>query len=45
MVDWETFLRLLTGRVKATAVSEDRLKVEGDPELAQQILAQLAVTP
>jgi uncharacterized protein (TIGR03083 family) len=44
VVEWEAFLRLLTGRVKAAAVPEDRLKIEGDEELAQAILARLAVT-
>lgn len=44
IVDWETFLRLLAGRVKPGAVA-DRLKIEGDGQLAQAILAHIAVTP
>jgi hypothetical protein len=43
VVDWETFLRLMTGRVKAAAVGEDRLKTEGDAELARAILAHVPV--
>jgi uncharacterized protein (TIGR03083 family) len=43
VVDWETFLRLLAGRVRATAVA-DRLKIEGDPQLAEAILTHIAVT-
>jgi uncharacterized protein (TIGR03083 family) len=44
VVDWETFLRLITGRVRASAVGEDRLKTEGDPDLAAAILANIAAT-
>ncbi len=44
VVDWETFLRLLCGRVKTSAVGEDQLKVEGDQSLADAILSHLAVT-
>jgi uncharacterized protein (TIGR03083 family) len=44
IVDWETFLRLVTGRVRASAVGDDRLKTEGDAELAASILANIAVT-
>ena len=44
VVDWETLLRLLCGRVKPAAVRDDRLKVEGDQDLADSILAHLAVT-
>jgi uncharacterized protein (TIGR03083 family) len=43
VVDWETFLRLLTGRVRPAVVA-DQLKVEGDRELADAILAHIAVT-
>ncbi|MFI9580705.1 maleylpyruvate isomerase family mycothiol-dependent enzyme [Streptomyces sp. NPDC052236] len=43
-MDWETFYRLACGRVRATAVP-DRLKVDGDPELAAAILRAFAVTP
>ena len=42
-LDWETFLRLTCGRVRADGVS-DRLKIEGDEELAASILANIAVT-
>lgn len=44
VVDWETFLRLLTGRLKASSVGADRLKTEGDKELAEAILANISVT-
>lgn len=44
ILDWETFLRLITGRVKAGAVAGGRLKTEGDPALADSILAHMAVT-
>lgn len=43
-MDWETYVRLACGRVRATAV-EDRIKVEGDQELATAILQNFAVTP
>ncbi|MBM9505861.1 maleylpyruvate isomerase family mycothiol-dependent enzyme [Actinacidiphila acididurans] len=43
VVDWETFLRLMTGRVKRSAVDEDRLKTEGDLKLADEILSRIAV--
>ena len=43
-MDWETFVRLTCGRVRAHAVA-DRLKVEGDEALAVAILAHIAVTP
>lgn len=43
-VDWETYVRLACGRVRPAAVA-DRLKVEGDQELAEAILANFAVTP
>lgn len=42
-VDWETFLRLLTGRVRPAAVA-GRLKTEGDAALAEAILQHIAVT-
>ena len=44
VVDWETFLRLLCGRIKPAAVTDSRLKVEGDPDLAEAILANIALT-
>ncbi|MDW4901583.1 maleylpyruvate isomerase family mycothiol-dependent enzyme [Streptomyces californicus] len=43
-LDWETYVRLACGRVRHTAVA-DRIKVEGDQELATAILANFAVTP
>ncbi|MFI6147126.1 maleylpyruvate isomerase family mycothiol-dependent enzyme [Streptomyces sp. NPDC051109] len=42
--DWQTYVRLAAGRVRAGAVA-DRVKVEGDAELADAILAHFAVTP
>ncbi len=42
--DWETYVRLACGRVRPAAVA-DRIKVEGDEELAAAILAHFAVTP
>ncbi|MGK5627766.1 maleylpyruvate isomerase family mycothiol-dependent enzyme [Streptomyces sp. URMC 123] len=42
--DWETYVRLACGRVRPAAVA-DRVKVEGDQELAAAILAAFAVTP
>lgn len=44
IVDWETFLRLTAGRVRPAAVT-DRLKIEGDPELANAILSHIAIVP
>ncbi|MFC9293110.1 maleylpyruvate isomerase family mycothiol-dependent enzyme [Streptomyces sp. NPDC057011] len=43
-LDWETYVRLAAGRVRPNAVA-DRVKVEGDAELADAILANFAVTP
>jgi uncharacterized protein (TIGR03083 family) len=43
-MDWETYYRLACGRVRATAVP-DRIKVDGDTELAAAILREFAVTP
>jgi hypothetical protein len=37
-------VRLTCGRVRPHAVA-DQVKVEGDPELADAILAHIAVTP
>ena len=42
-LDWETFLRLTTGRVRGRV--PDRLKIEGDEALADRLLANLSVTP
>jgi uncharacterized protein (TIGR03083 family) len=42
--DWETFFRLATGRDRAAAAG-DRVKIEGDAELAAAILRHIAVTP
>ncbi|MEU1038170.1 maleylpyruvate isomerase family mycothiol-dependent enzyme [Streptomyces sp. NPDC005551] len=43
-MDWETYVRLACGRVRADAVA-DRVKAEGDPELTAAILRNFAVTP
>jgi uncharacterized protein (TIGR03083 family) len=43
-LDWETYVRLATGRVRPRKVA-DRVKVEGDDALAERILAHFAVTP
>ncbi|MFD7878868.1 maleylpyruvate isomerase family mycothiol-dependent enzyme [Streptomyces sp. NPDC059766] len=42
-LDWETFVRLACGRVSADAMA-DRIKTEGDPDLAEAILRNFAVT-
>ncbi|MDI3402837.1 maleylpyruvate isomerase family mycothiol-dependent enzyme [Streptomyces cavernicola] len=42
--DWETFYRLCCGRVRPGAV-RDRLKVDGDQDLAEAILQNLPMTP
>ncbi|MFD4030496.1 maleylpyruvate isomerase family mycothiol-dependent enzyme [Streptomyces sp. NPDC058637] len=41
--DWETYYRLACGRVRPQAV-EDRIKIEGDQDLAATILRHFAVT-
>ncbi|MFG2131023.1 maleylpyruvate isomerase family mycothiol-dependent enzyme [Streptomyces sp. NPDC048751] len=43
-LDWETYVRLACGRVTPGAVA-DRVKTEGDQELAAAILRNLTVTP
>ncbi|GAA3373422.1 maleylpyruvate isomerase family mycothiol-dependent enzyme [Streptomyces sannanensis] len=43
-MDWETYVRLACGRVRPHTVA-DRIKAEGDQELADAILASFAVTP
>ncbi|MET7905113.1 maleylpyruvate isomerase family mycothiol-dependent enzyme [Streptomyces sp. NPDC005336] len=43
-LDWETYVRLACGRVRPEAVSE-RVKTEGDQQLAEAILAHFAITP
>ncbi|MGW5210495.1 MULTISPECIES: maleylpyruvate isomerase family mycothiol-dependent enzyme [unclassified Streptomyces] len=43
-LDWETYVRTACGRVTPEAVS-DRVKTEGDPDLAAAILRHFAVTP
>ncbi|MER6503259.1 maleylpyruvate isomerase family mycothiol-dependent enzyme [Streptomyces sp. NPDC001455] len=43
-MDWETYSRLACGRMRAGAVP-DRVKVEGDQDLADAILRNFAVTP
>ncbi|MGW9499166.1 maleylpyruvate isomerase family mycothiol-dependent enzyme [Streptomyces prasinus] len=42
-LDWETYVRLACGRVTPDAVS-DRVKTDGDPDLAAAILRHFAVT-
>lgn len=42
-MDWETYFRLACGRVRAAAVP-DRIKTDGDAELAASILREFAVT-
>ena len=42
--DWETYVRLACGRVRAAEVA-DRVKAEGDLDLAQAILDNFTVTP
>ncbi|CAL9469571.1 hypothetical protein SUDANB58_02823 [Streptomyces sp. enrichment culture] len=42
-LDWETYVRLACGRVTPEAVA-DRVKTEGDQELAAAILRRFAVT-
>ncbi|MEN8649650.1 maleylpyruvate isomerase family mycothiol-dependent enzyme [Streptomyces sp. 21So2-11] len=43
-LDWETYVRLACGRVRYETVA-DRIKVEGDHDLADTILRAFAVTP
>ncbi|WNI23771.1 maleylpyruvate isomerase family mycothiol-dependent enzyme [Streptomyces sp. ITFR-16] len=43
-MDWETYVRLACGRVRPGAVA-DRIKAEGDQDLADAILQNFAVTP
>jgi uncharacterized protein (TIGR03083 family) len=43
-LDWETYVRLATGRVRADAVS-DRVKTEGSTELVTAILTHFSTTP
>ncbi|MGW1882663.1 maleylpyruvate isomerase family mycothiol-dependent enzyme [Streptomyces sp. NPDC001970] len=43
-LDWETYVRLAAGRVRPAAVA-DRIKVEGDADLAGAILDSFAITP
>ncbi|MFE2992198.1 maleylpyruvate isomerase family mycothiol-dependent enzyme [Streptomyces sp. NPDC057684] len=43
-LDWETYVKLACGRVTPDAVS-DRVKTEGDLDLAQAILNSLSTTP
>lgn len=43
-MDWETYVRLAAGRGRWRTLA-DLVKVEGDPDLAEAILSQFAVTP
>ncbi|MCB5163413.1 maleylpyruvate isomerase family mycothiol-dependent enzyme [Streptomyces bambusae] len=42
--DWETYFRLAAGRLRPQAAG-DRLKVDGDQDLADAILREFAITP
>ncbi|RFU87105.1 maleylpyruvate isomerase family mycothiol-dependent enzyme [Streptomyces triticagri] len=42
--DWETFFKLACGRVKLSSVT-DRIKAEGDQDLARAILERFSITP
>ncbi|MEU7317242.1 maleylpyruvate isomerase family mycothiol-dependent enzyme [Streptomyces sp. NPDC007083] len=43
-MDWETYSRLAAGRVRPEAVA-DRVKIDGDADLADAVLKHFAVTP
>lgn len=43
-MDWETYFLLACGRIRYRRVA-DKVKVEGDAELAERILVNFAVTP
>ncbi|MBQ0827586.1 maleylpyruvate isomerase family mycothiol-dependent enzyme [Streptomyces tagetis] len=43
-LDWETYVRLACGRITPEAAG-DRVKTDGDPELAAAILRHFTVTP
>lgn len=43
-LDWETFARMMCGRVRPSAVA-DSVRTEGDQDLADAILANIVVTP
>ncbi|MEO3751573.1 maleylpyruvate isomerase family mycothiol-dependent enzyme [Streptomyces sp. B6B3] len=43
-LDWETFARLACGRTRPKKVA-DRLKIEGEQDLADRILTNFSVTP
>ncbi|MFJ7208497.1 maleylpyruvate isomerase family mycothiol-dependent enzyme [Streptomyces sp. NPDC098789] len=43
-MDWQTYVRLAAGRGRWHTLA-DRVKVEGDPDLAEAILSHFAVTP
>ncbi|KUL35993.1 hypothetical protein ADL22_25850 [Streptomyces sp. NRRL F-4489] len=43
-MDWDAFHRLACGRIRPAALAE-QIKIDGDQELAQAILDNLAVTP
>ncbi|MFE1769790.1 maleylpyruvate isomerase family mycothiol-dependent enzyme [Streptomyces sp. NPDC059008] len=43
-LDWDTFHQLACGRVRPAAVAE-QVKIDGDDQLAEAILNNLAVTP
>ncbi|MGF1430355.1 maleylpyruvate isomerase family mycothiol-dependent enzyme [Kitasatospora sp. LaBMicrA B282] len=43
-MDWETWLRLACGRVRAEGLPAGALRIDGDQELAQRVLANFAQT-
>lgn len=43
-MDWETYSRLAAGRIRPQTAG-DRIKIEGDQELADAILREFSVTP
>lgn len=43
-LDWETWLRLACGRVRPDALPGGALRIEGDQELAQRVLANFVQT-
>ncbi|MFE0461021.1 maleylpyruvate isomerase family mycothiol-dependent enzyme [Kitasatospora sp. NPDC058965] len=44
-LDWESYLRLATGRARAEQLSAGALKVDGDTELAERVLAHFNLMP
>jgi hypothetical protein len=44
-MDWESYLRLATGRARPEQLPPGALKVDGDPELAERVLAHFNLVP